>query len=142
MNKKILLGVLLIFTMMIGLSSVNAGLFDFGSENSGDLNVSDIEIVYQGYSTYEVNCEITPKKDFDYLEMYVIFYDSDNAVLDKSVMVWNINNPVKDQLIKVSANAYLTNQNAKPTRAEVYITDSVADTTPENAIFSESVSLN
>lgn len=142
MDKKILLGLLVIFTVMIGLSSVNAGLFDFASSTNNDINVSNIEIVNQGYSMYDVNCEVTPKKDFNYLEMYVIFYDSNNAVVDKSVMVWNINNPTKDQVIKVSGKAFMTNNNVEPTRAEVYITDSVGDTTPENAIFSQNVTMN
>lgn len=142
MDKKIFMGLIVIFTVMIGLSSVNAGFFDFGTDSNNDLNVSNIEIVDQGYSMYDVYCDITPKKEFDYLEMYVIFYDADDAVLDKSVMVWNINNPTKDQLIKVSGNAFMTNSNANPARAEVFITDSVADTTPENAIFAENVTMS
>lgn len=140
MNKKYLLVLLTVFTVLMGISSVSAGFFDFVSEDS-DLNVSDIEIVSKGYSMYDVNCEITPKKDFDYLEMFVIFYDSDDAVIEKSVLVWNTNQPAKDQLIKVSGNAYISNSNAKPVRAEVYISDSAFDTEPENAIFSEEVEI-
>ncbi len=143
MNKKIVMGLLIIFTLMMGISSVNAGLFDFMSESpSSDLNVSNIEIVDKGYYMYDVNCEITPKKDFNYLEMYVIFYDSDNAVIEKSSLVWNINSPTKDQLIKVNGNAYMTNQNANPARAEVFITDSVGDNKPEDAIFAQNVTMS
>lgn len=140
MKKKILLSLLIIFTVAFSISSVSAGLFDSNTENQ-DINVTDIEIKDQGYSTYDVNCKITPKKDFNYLEMYVIFYDKDNAVIEKSPLVWNTNEPAKDQLIKVSGSAYIQNQNERPARAEVFITDGF-DTNPENAIFAENVTMN
>ena len=54
-----------------------------------------MSISYEGYSTYNVNCQITPIKEFDYPEMTVIFYDADNAVVDKSPLVWNTNSPAK-----------------------------------------------
>ncbi|RAP44566.1 MAG: hypothetical protein BZ135_07965 [Methanosphaera sp. rholeuAM6] len=130
---------LIVFTITITLSSVNAGLFDLDSTND-DINVTDLEINYEGYSTYEVNCKLTPKKDFDYLEMFVIFYDSDDAVLDKSTLVWNTNQPTKDQVIKVSGTAYVQNDNEKPVRAEVYFTDGL-DAEPESAIYSENVTM-
>lgn len=126
-------------TISLGISGVSAGLFDSITDNQ-DLNVTDIEINDQGYSTYEINCKITPKKDFNYLEMFVIFYDDDNAVIEKSPLVWNTNEPAKDQIIKVSGTAYVQNQNEKPSRAEVYITDGF-DTNPENAIFSQNVTM-
>lgn len=142
MNNKIFMGLLVIFAVIIGLSSVNAGFFDMASGTNNDLNVSNLQVDYEGYSMYDVTCDLTPKKDFNYLEMFVIFYDDNGAVLDKSVMAWNINNPAKDQLIKVSGNAYLTNQNVKPVRAEVFITEDVTDRTPETAIFGENVTLS
>lgn len=142
MDKKILMGLLIIFTVIIGLSSVNAGFFDFITDTNSDVNVTNIQIVDQGYSMYDVTCDLTPKKEFAYLEMFVIFYDSNDAVLEKSVLVWNINNPTKDQLIKVSGTAYMQNQNINPARAEVYITDGVGDTTPENALFGENVTMS
>ena len=73
--------------------------------------------------------------------MFVIFYDSDNAVIDKSTLVWNTNQPAKDQLINVSGTAYVQNDNEKAVRAEVYIIDSALDTEPENAIYSENVTM-
>ena len=100
-----------------------------------------MSISYEGYSTYNVNCQITPKKEFDYPEMTVIFYDADNAVVDKSPLVWNTNSPSKDQLSKVSGSAYLTNQKYKPVRAEVYITDSAFDSDIEDAIFAQNVTV-
>ena len=141
MNKKIIVTLLILFTLTFTLSNVNAGLFDLNSEdNNDDVNVTDLEITYEGYSMYDVNCKLTPKKDFDYLEMYVIFYDSDDAVIGKSPLVWNMNQPTKDQLIKVSGEAFVDNDNVKPARAEVYITDSLDDE-PEYAIFSQNVTM-
>lgn len=140
-NKKVFIVLLVLFTVTLSVSSVSAGLFDFLTENQ-DLNVTDIEIVNKGYSLYDVNCEITPKKDFSYLEMTVIFYDEDDAVIEKNPLVWNINNPSKDQLMKVSGNAYITNSNAKPVRAEVFITDSPFNGDIEDAIFAENVTMS
>ena len=70
MNKKLLFSMLIIFTVALSLSSVNAGLFDFVS--SDNVEVKNLEIVSKGYSMYDVNCELTPKNDFSYLEMIVI----------------------------------------------------------------------
>ena len=120
-------------------SVVSAGLFD--SSSSQDLNVSEIKIVSEGYSMYKVNCELTPKKNFDYLEMGVIFYDSNNAIIGKSPMAWNMNDVVKDQVIKVSGTAMTDDTSAKPARAEVYFIDSAFGKSSEDAIFVQNVTM-
>jgi hypothetical protein len=141
MNKKMVLGLMLLLTVVMCLSSVNAGLFDLNT-NSNDIEVSNLKIESEGYSMYDVNCDLTPKKDFTYLEMYVIFYNADGAVLEKNNLVWNTNNPAKDQLIKVSGSAFVRNNNEKPVRAEVYFTDSALESNPENALYVENVTMS
>ena len=131
-NKKVLFTLFIILGIMTASSVVSAGLFD--SSASNDLNVSDITITSEGYSMYKVNCEVTPKKDFSYLEMQVIFYDSDNAVVGKSSLVWNVNNPEKDQLMKVSGTTMTDDANAKPTHAEVYFVDSAFGSTKDESM--------
>lgn len=139
MNKKVLFTICVIFTLAVGLSSVNAGLFDFVSSDS--VEVENLEIVSKGYSMYDVNCELTPKNDFSYLEMTVIFYDEDGAIIEKNPIVWNMNDITKDQLIKVNGNAYITNQKDNPSYAEVFITDSPFNGNTDDALFRENVTM-
>lgn len=139
MNRKLLCSALIIITLALSLSSVNAGLFDFVSSDSVEVN--NLEIVSKGYSMYDVNCELTPKNDFSYLEMTVIFYDDDGAVIEKNPIVWNMNDVTKDQLIKVNGNAYITNQKDKPAYAEVFITDSPFNGNIEDAIYTQNVTM-
>ena len=138
-NKKIIFVLFIILGIMTASSVVSAGLFD--SSSSDDLNVSDISIVSEGYSMYKVNCEVTPKKDFDYLEMQVIFYDSSDAVIGKSTLVWNVNEPEKDQLMKVSGTAMTDDESSTPARAEVYFVDSAFGSTKDDAIYVQNVTM-
>ena len=73
--------------------------------------------------------------------MNAIFYDKDNAVIDKTPIAWNTNNPAKDQLIKVTGNAYLQNQKDKPVRAEVFFTDSAFTGNIDDAIYVQNVTM-
>ncbi|MBQ3421597.1 MAG: hypothetical protein IJH34_07990 [Romboutsia sp.] len=139
MNKKLFVSLLVLFAIAVSTSAVSAGLFDSVTENS-DLNVTDLEVSSQGYSTYEITCKLTPKKSFDYLEMYAVFYDSDGAVIEKSPLVWNTNNPAENQLIKVTGTAYV-NSNEKPVRAEIFISDSAFNNQIEDAIFAQNVTM-
>ncbi|AWX31600.1 hypothetical protein [Methanosphaera sp. BMS] len=138
-NKKVLFTLFIILGIMTASSVVSAGLFD--SSASNDLNVSDITITSEGYSMYKVNCEVTPKKDFSYLEMQVIFYDSDDAVVGKSSLVWNVNDPEKDQLMKVSGTAMTDDASSRPARAEVYFVDSAFGSTKDDAIYVQNVTM-
>lgn len=137
-NKKILFTIMLLVTVVLGTSVVSAGLFD--SSNNSDIVVENITIDSEGYSMYKVSADIIPKKDFTYLEMQVIFYDDSNAVIGKSPLVWNVNNPAKDQKIKASGSALTDNENYKPARAEVFIVDSSFGKT-DDAIFVQNVTM-
>ena len=138
-NKKVIFALFIIFAIVTSSSIVSAGLFDSASSN--DLEVSNISIVSEGYSMYKVNCEVTPKKDFSYLEMQVIFYDSSDAVIGKSSIVWNVNEPEKDQLIKVSGTAMTDDASSTPARAEVYFVDSAFGSTKDDAIYIQNVTM-
>ena len=139
LNKKVLFALFIIFAIVTSSSIVSAGLFDSAASN--DLEVSNISIVSEGYSMYKVNCEVTPKKDFSYLEMQVIFYDSSDAVIGKSSIVWNVNEPEKDQLMKVSGTAMTDDASSTPARAEVYFVDSAFGSTKDNAVYIQNVTM-
>lgn len=59
MNKKILLIVLAIFTIIIASSTVSAGLFDSGDSNNG--NVKTHEFNYANKATFNLSDELTDK---------------------------------------------------------------------------------
>ena len=73
-----------LFSLISSTNTVNTSNQNNNNNNiSNNLEVSDISIVSEGYSMYTVSCDLTPKIDYDYLEMQVIFYDSNNAVIGK-----------------------------------------------------------
>ena len=53
--------------------------------------MSDLSVQSEDYGAYSINGTLTPDKDYTYLEMVVVFYDDSEAVIDKSPLVWNVN---------------------------------------------------
>lgn len=140
MSKKILLISLLILATLLTTTVTSAGLFDSQQQDQG-INVTDIKISSEGYGLYDVSCQLTPKKDYKYLQMVVIFYDKDGAVIEKNSLAWNTNDPQKDQLIKVSGDCYVSGS-SKPARAEVFFTDESFSTDIKDAIYAENVTMS
>ena len=136
-NKKLLLIPAAIIIILLIL--VIAGLGSTSNENS--LNVSNVSIVSQGYSMYQVSCNLVPNKDYSYLELVVVFYDSSNSVIGKNSLVWNTNNPVKGQTIKVSGTATTSSSSLKPARAEIYFFDKAFSSNTEDAVYAQNVTM-
>lgn len=134
--------IVLIFSLILAIltvSSVSAGLFGIG-DDSDKLTVDDLEISDEGYGMYDVTCKLKADKDFDYLEMVVVFYDDSGAIIEKSPLVWNMNNVPKDQTVKVSGSAFITGDDS-PAKADVYIFDNVFEDDLDNAIFNQTVEM-
>ncbi len=139
--------IIIVIVIIIGIIAAVVLTSDSGnsSNNNGtvnatkDIEVNNTKIVYNGYGTYNVTCDLTPKTNFTYLEMQVEFYDSSNNLLDKDTLVWNINNPTQDQLIKVSGSAYLSNSQ-NPAYAKVYIVSEAFDDN-NKSIYNETVNV-
>ncbi|MCK9151665.1 hypothetical protein [Methanobacterium alcaliphilum] len=109
------------------------------AEESSSLNVTDLKVVSQGYGTYAVKATVTPDKDYSYLEMVLIFYDSEGAVIDKSPLAWNINDVKAGQKLKVTGNGYISGSE-KPAKVDVLIFDSVFSGGDESdAIYKETI---
>lgn len=136
-NSKALAIIMIMAVSLIATSVV----FAEPTNNNPDLDVQDIQITSQGYSMYDVSCTITPKKSFSYLGIEVTFYDSSNAVIGKSPLVWNMNNPTANEAIKASGTATTDSDSSTPARAEVYIYDSAFGSDPNDAIYHETVNL-
>lgn len=138
--RKRTIGIIVIVIIILGILCIVATSSDTTPQET--VNVTNLNVVSEGYGLYTVTCDLTPKQNYSYLEMEVVFYDSNDAVIGKSPLAWNINSPAKDQLIKVSGTATTNSQNTKPARAEVFIFDSVSTDDPSQAIFSQNVTMN
>ena len=131
---------ILIFSLILAIlsvSAVSAGLF--GDDNN-KLTVDDLKISDGGYGMYDVTCNLKADKEFNYLEMVVVFYDDSGATIEKSPLVWIMNNVPKDKTIKVSGSAFINGDNT-PSKAEVYIFDDSLDTDLDKAIFNQTVEM-
>lgn len=110
--------------------------------NEPSLNVSNIAIESEGYSMYKVSCDLIPNREYKYLGLVVIFYDASGSEIGKSPLVWNINNPTKGQMIKVSGTALTNDAKMKPTRAELFFYDTAFNSDSSKSIYSVNVTIN
>ena len=134
-----IIGVCCIGLIIIGLI-IGSGSTDKNTSPETKISVKDLAIVSEGYGGYELTCKLIPDKDYNYLEAQVIFYDSDDAVLDKSPLVWNINDVQANQTIKVSGNAYVSGDET-PTHAKVLFFDKSFSGEESDAIYAEDVDI-
>lgn len=144
MDKKLIIGLICIFAIAIVGIGLALGGGDNSSSESEDqqtLNVSNLRISSQGYGMYDIKGTLVPDKDYSYLEMVVVWYDSSGAIIDKSPLAWNMNDIKEGNAIKFSGSGYIQGDE-KPSRAEVYFFDSVfSGGDLSSAIFNQSVEL-
>lgn len=129
-------GVLLVLFLLVAL-------FSGGGGNTPDstIEVNDLSIANEGYGLYKVTGTLVPDKDYDYLEMVVVFYDSDGTIVEKDPLAWNMNDINANQNIKLSGSAFV-DSSENPAKAEVYFFDSVfSGGDLDNAIYSQSLDL-
>ncbi len=135
--------VIVVIALVVILGVVALLVASMGSIESSNLEVSNIQISDDGYGMYNVTCDLTPHTEYSYLEMGVILYDSNGAVIGNSPLVWNMNNPTKDQLIKVAGPIVNDNENIKPARAELFFYDSAFSANdPNSAVYKVNVTIN
>ena len=80
------------------------------------------------------------KKEYDYLEMIVVFYNEVGSIIEKSSLVWNMNNVPKDQSIKVTGSAFITGEDS-PAKAEVFLIDDNSETDLDKAVYNETIEM-
>lgn len=106
--------------------AILAVVFVSGCTSSVDkdlLNVTNIKVSSEGYGMYYVTCDIVPKEDISYLEMVLVWYDANGAVLDRTILAWNINDAKAGETIKARGTASLYDQGT-PAKVKVLIFDS------------------
>ncbi|MBZ9570104.1 hypothetical protein KQY27_00860 [Methanobrevibacter sp. TMH8] len=150
MDKKLIIGIICIFAIAIvgigltlsgGDKSSSGSENQPGSENQQTLNISNLRISSQGYGMYDIKTTLVPDKDYSYLEMVVVWYDSSGAIIEKSPLAWNMNDVTEGSTIKISGNGYIQGDE-KPVKAEVYFFDNVfSGGDLSSALFNQSVEL-
>ena len=133
MKKSHILLISLII-LIVGVSAVSAGFFD---SNNDKIKVDNLKISDEGYGMYDITCDLVAKKNIDYLEMVVVFYDDSGAILEKNPLAWNMNSVPKDQTIKVSGSAFVNS--GTPAKAEIFFFDDVLKDDLKDAIYNETV---
>lgn len=132
MKNKLVIG--LVVLLIMGIVAIS-GCTDSGSSSNGTsdsssassdpaLNVTNLKVVSEGYGSYDVKATINPDKDYSYLEMVLVWYDSSGAVIEKNSLVWNINDVKAGQILKATGNGYITGEE-KPAKVDVLIFDGV-----------------
>ncbi len=131
---------LLIFAIcLVVLIAIGAIYYSFINENEEQISVNDVEIVYQGDQEYAVNCNITPLIHFNYLQIDVEFYDSDDTLLEQSSEVWNLNSPDADKPIDVQGSTHVNAQDP-PDYTVIYVYKNF-NRNPGDEIYNETINL-
>ena len=127
-NKKLwlipVLTVVLIFAMIIA----GGAFYQMNAENSIEVGniTQDIKDDGYGYYTGAVSGDIYVGTNFDYLEVTVNFYDSEDKIL-YSTIGWNDLHPDSGKTYKFEGNYF--DQKA-PSKAEIKVVDSASSKTP------------
>jgi hypothetical protein len=136
-NKKLwaipILTVVLIFIMIIA----GGALYHMNAEDSIEVGNITQNIKDDGYGYYDgaVSGDIFVGSNFDYLEVTVDFYDSQDKILS-STIGWNSANPDNGKTYKFEGTYFDQKQ---PAKAEVKVIDNVGSDTP---LYSENITLN
>lgn len=135
-NKKLwlipVLTVMLIFVLLIA----GGALYQMNAENSIEVGNITQNIKNDGYGYFNgaVSGDIYVGTNFDYLEVTVNFYDSQDKVL-YSTIGWNDLNPESGKTYTFEGTYFDQKQ---PVKAEVKVVDSAKSTTP---LYTENITL-
>lgn len=127
MNNKLITGlaVILLIAGVVGISGcTDSGTSSNGTSDAAKLNVSNLDVTSEGYGSYKIKATIVPEQDYSYLEMVAIWYDDTGAIIEKSPLVWNINDVKAGETYKATGSAFLSSDQ-KPAKVDILIFDSV-----------------
>lgn len=134
-NKRLWALPILTFVLIFGMLIAGGALYQMNAENSIEVGniTQDIKHEY-GYYDVKLYGDIFVGTNFDYLEVTVDFYDSQNKIL-YSTIGWNELNPDSGKTYKFEGMYFNEKQ---PVKAEVKVVDSVKSTTP---LYTENITL-
>lgn len=134
--QKCLVAIIFIFLIVLIIGAITSG----NNSNKTTINVTNLNINSGGYGSYDLTCNLLPDKDYSYLEIVVIFYDSNGNIIDKNPLVWNMNNIKKGEPIKVTGHCYLSGDNV-PAKAKVLFFDSSINNDESKAIYVQEINM-
>lgn len=120
--KKVLIGGILLILSVVAISGCTSS--GNNTQTQSSISVANVTAGPGDFGMYTVTAAITPNENLNYLEMVAIWYDSSNAVIQTSSLLWNVNNPQAGQVYKAKGEDSLY-QKGKPSRVEIYIFDTV-----------------
>ena len=139
-SKKI--GIIVGVVLAIVVLAVIAMALSGPSTPDSTITVNNLKATTDGYGLYEITGTLIPDKDYDYLEMVVVFYDSSGAIIEKNPLAWNMNGITEGQSIKINGIASVPTSET-PAKAEVYFFDSVfSGDDLDSAIYQETLGSN
>lgn len=111
------------------------------TSGKGDLTVTDLRITEGEWGDYTLTANLIPDKDYSYLEMMVIVYDSGGAILEQSSLIWNVNNALKGQTYNINRWLYVSGDR-EPVKVDVFVYDDVfASPGDDNYVFKQTVTV-
>lgn len=136
-NKKLwavpILTVVLVFVLLIA----GGALYQINAENSIEVGNMTQNIKNDGYGYFDgaVSGDIFVGSNFDYLEVDIDFYDSQDKII-YSTLAWNEANPENGKTYKFEGSYF--DQKA-PVKAEIKVIDSFQS---EKPLYSENITLS
>lgn len=127
-NKKLWSIPILTIVLIFMLSIASGALYQMNAENSIEVGNTTQNIKNDGYGYFEggVSGDIYVGTTFDYLEVTVNYYDSQDKVI-YSTIAWNEINPDSGKTYHFEGNYF---DKKAPAKAEIKVVDSSTATTP------------
>lgn len=128
---------ILTFVLVFALIVAGGAIYQVNAENSvavGNLTQNITDDGYGYYSGY-VTGDIRVDANFDYLCVNVVYYDSENKIIDSSIG-WNDLNPQSGNTYKISSWYF---EQTPPSKAKISVVDSSDDTTP---LYEENITIS
>jgi hypothetical protein len=136
---KAVVGIGAVCCLGLFLLVVIGGIFS-PEQTNNTLTGQDVKVTPSGYGSYDLTATITPNKDFSYLEMVLVWYDSTGAVMDKDSLAWNINDVKAGQPLKATASSIISG-NTKPSKFDMIIYDSSFSDNETKAIYKQTYTI-
>lgn len=136
-SRKLYAIPILTFVLIFALLIISGVVYQINAEDSIEVGNITQDIKYDGYGYYDghVMGDIYVGTNFDYLEVTVNYYDSQNKVLYSGIG-WNELHPESGKTYKFDS-MYFDEQ--APVKAEIKVVDSASSTTP---LYTENITLN
>lgn len=98
-TKKTLLIALAI--VIIGAIIILGNAYQTNQQNNEPI-LKNIKFGIGDFETLSFTADLNPKKDYDYLEIEIDYYDKDGNLMDNTPIAWNQNNIKSGQPIKIN----------------------------------------